>query len=102
MRIALVSVFMRFQFRAEFFNLLNNVNFTVQGLGSASPNESAAGNVVGTGNFGRLTADPRIFQFALKFRSRYRNDRNGRPAAPGFSHFGVTCTWVPHWRNRRR
>ncbi len=33
---------MRFQFRAEFFNLLNNVNFTVPGLGSASPNESAA------------------------------------------------------------
>jgi len=59
----------KFQFRAEFFNLLNNVNFTVPGLGSASPNESAAGNIVGTGNFGQLTcaADPRILQFALKF-----------------------------------
>ncbi len=59
---------MKFQFRAEFFNLLNNVNFTVPGLGSASPNESAAGNVWGTGDFGRLThaADPRILQFALK------------------------------------
>jgi len=60
---------MKFQFRAEFFNLLNNVNFTVPGLGSANPNESAAGNIVGTGNFGKLThaADPRILQFALKF-----------------------------------
>ena len=59
---------MRFQFRTEFFNLLNNVNFTVPGLGSASPNESAAGNIVGTGSFGKLTlaADPRILQFALK------------------------------------
>jgi len=53
---------------AEFFNLLNNVNFTVPGLGSANPNQSAAGNIVGTGNFGKLTsaADPRILQFALK------------------------------------
>ena len=60
---------MKFQFRAEFFNVLNNVNFTVPGLGSASPDESAAGNIVGTGNFGKLTcaADPRILQFALKF-----------------------------------
>ena len=60
---------MKIQFRAEFFNLLNNVNFTVPGLGSANPNESAAGNIVGTGNFGKLTqaADPRILQFALKF-----------------------------------
>jgi hypothetical protein len=59
---------MKFQFRAEFFNLLNNVNFTVPGLGSASPDESAVGNIVGTGNFGKLTfaADPRILQFALK------------------------------------
>jgi carboxypeptidase family protein len=60
---------MKFQFRAEFFNLLNNVNFTVPGLGSGNPDESAVGNVVGTGNFGKLTfaADPRILQFALKF-----------------------------------
>ena len=60
---------MRFQFRTEFFNLFNNVNFTVPGLGSASPNESAVGNFVGTGNFGKLTlaADPRILQLALKF-----------------------------------
>ena len=60
---------MKFQFRAEFFNLLNNVNFSVPGLGSASPNESAVGNIVGTGSFGKLTfaADPRILQFGLKF-----------------------------------
>jgi hypothetical protein len=60
---------MKFQFRAEFFNLLNNVNFTVPGLGSGNPNESAAGTRVGTGSFGKLTvaADPRILQFALKF-----------------------------------
>jgi len=60
---------MEFQFRAEFFNLLNNVNFTVPGLGSANPDESAAGNIVGTGSFGKLThaADARILQFALKF-----------------------------------
>jgi len=60
---------MQFQFRAEFFNLLNNVNFTVPGLGSANPNQSAAGNIVGTGSFGKLTfaADPRILQFALRF-----------------------------------
>ena len=32
---------MRFQFGAEFFNLFNNVNFTLPGLGSDSPNESA-------------------------------------------------------------
>ncbi len=60
---------MKLQFRAEFFNLLNNVNFTVPGLGSANPIQSAAGNIVGTGSFGKLTfaADPRILQFALKF-----------------------------------
>jgi hypothetical protein len=60
---------MKFQFRAEFFNLLNNVNFNVPGGGSANPDESAVGNIVGTGSFGQLThaADPRILQFALKF-----------------------------------
>jgi hypothetical protein len=48
--------------------LLNNVNFTVPGLGSGNPNESAAGTKVGTGSFGKLTvaSDPRILQFGLK------------------------------------
>jgi hypothetical protein len=57
------------QFRAEFFNVFNNVNFTVPGLGSGNPNESAAGTKVGTGSFGKLTvaADPRILQLGLKF-----------------------------------
>ena len=65
----LINERMKAQLRAEFFNLLNNVNFTVPGFGSASPNQSAAGNIVGTGNFGKLTlaADPRIIQLALKF-----------------------------------
>lgn len=64
-----ISERMKVQFRAEFFNFLNNVNFTVPGLGSGNPNESAAGTRVGTGSFGKLTvaADPRILQFALKF-----------------------------------
>jgi hypothetical protein len=45
------------QFRAEFFNLLNNVNFGMPG------------NVVGTGSYGQLTyaGNPRIIQFGLKF-----------------------------------
>jgi len=45
------------QFRAEFFNLFNNVNF------------SNPGGTLGNPNFGRITsaADPRILQLALKF-----------------------------------
>ena len=44
------------QFRAEFFNAFNNVNF------------SNPGNTVGGGNFGQITSagSPRIIQFALK------------------------------------
>src|SRR3989442_1579157 len=44
------------QFRAEFFNIFNNVNFR-------NP-----GNTLGGGDFGRLTSafDPRILQFGLK------------------------------------
>ncbi|MGH9666753.1 MAG: hypothetical protein ACRD9L_20205, partial [Bryobacteraceae bacterium] len=44
------------QFRAEFFNLLNNVNF------------NAPGATVGTGSFGKITGagSPRILQFGLK------------------------------------
>ena len=45
------------QFRAEFFNVFNNVNFGMPG------------NVVGTGSYGQLTyaGSPRILQFGLKF-----------------------------------
>ncbi len=49
---------MNFQFRAEFFNLLNTVNFNQPGT---SVSEAA--------RFGQITAaqDPRIMQFGLKF-----------------------------------
>ena len=59
---------MKFQFGAEFFNLLRNVNFTVPGLGSANRASPPAETLWGTGDFGKLThaADPRILQFALK------------------------------------
>jgi hypothetical protein len=45
-----------FQFRAEFFNLFNNVNFN-------NPNTNRS-----SGNFGRITSakDPRILQFGAK------------------------------------
>ena len=44
------------QFRAEFFNVFNNVNFGMPG------------NTVGTGSYGQLTyaGSPRILQFGLK------------------------------------
>lgn len=47
----------KIQFRAEFFNALNSVNF------------SAPGSTVGTSSFGKISSasDPRILQFALKF-----------------------------------
>jgi hypothetical protein len=46
----------RLQFRAEFFNLFNNVNFNNPGA------------TVGTPGFGRITGarDPRILQLMLK------------------------------------
>ena len=46
------------EFRAEFFNLFNNVNF-------ANPV-----NIVASGNFGQVVATstgPRVIQFALKY-----------------------------------
>ena len=44
------------QFRAEFFNIFNNVNFN-------APNSNVA-----SAQFGRITSalDPRILQFGLK------------------------------------
>ncbi|HEV2388746.1 MAG TPA: TonB-dependent receptor [Candidatus Acidoferrales bacterium] len=63
------------EFRAEFFNLLNHVNFAspisnfnaVVGTGGSI---SPTGQVVGPGNFGRIIStsnNPRVIQFALKF-----------------------------------
>ena len=51
------------QFRAEFFNLFNNVNFSSSGV------YGSLGTTVGAPNFGQITgaASPRILQFALKF-----------------------------------
>jgi hypothetical protein len=56
----------RLQFRSEFFNLFNNVNFDF-------PERFCGGTVTGApcsaATFGRVTAarDPRILQFALKY-----------------------------------
>jgi len=56
-----VNTDMNVQFRAEFFNVFNQVNFDI-------PNTNRSG-----GNFGRITrtdpsfGDPRILQFGLKF-----------------------------------
>ena len=47
------------QFRAEFFNMFNNVNF------------SNPGGTLGNPNFGRITSasEPRILQLSMKFMS---------------------------------
>jgi outer membrane receptor protein involved in Fe transport len=53
-----VTASQRLEFRAEFFNLFNNVNF-------ANPV-----NIVTSGNFGQIattTTGPRVIQFALKY-----------------------------------
>jgi hypothetical protein len=58
------------EFRAEFFNLFNNVNFYPPGTTGPSPQGgNALGTTLGTASFGKLTGaqDPRILQFALKF-----------------------------------
>jgi hypothetical protein len=67
----------KLQFRAEFFNLLNRVNFFNPGQSASNINGTSVvqngPNVSGTG-FGQITADggPRIGQLALK-RMRERN-----------------------------
>jgi hypothetical protein len=56
------------QFRVEFFNIFNQVNFDIPGT-TPSDNRIAANSA----NFGRITrtvpvtGDPRIVQFGLKF-----------------------------------
>ena len=61
------------EFRAEFFNLFNQVNFAnpISNL-NAIPATSfnATGQIINPGDFGRIIStsnNPRIIQFALKF-----------------------------------
>jgi hypothetical protein len=56
MKIFQITEMMRLQFRAEFFNAFNRVNFGLPG------------NIVSAGSFGRITSagSPRVVQFGLK------------------------------------
>jgi len=65
-----------FEFRVEFFNLLNHPNFAnpISNLSalfaSGGSIDPATGRVLNAGNFGRIistSSNPRIIQFALKF-----------------------------------
>jgi hypothetical protein len=58
------------EFRAEFFNLFNQVNFAppVNNLNAATVDQST-GRIIDPGDFGRVTStsnNPRLIQFALK------------------------------------
>ena len=58
------------EFRAEFFNLFNQVNFAnpISNLNAAILN-SNTGQIIDPGHFGRSTStsnNPRLIQFALK------------------------------------
>jgi hypothetical protein len=61
----------RLQFRTEFFNAFNHVNFDVPERICTAPTASLAGGqtCAGFGTFGTITAarDPRILQFAVKY-----------------------------------
>ena len=59
---------MRFEFRADFFNIWNHVNPLWGPVGAAGQVEPVAVEL-GTDQFGRVQAarDPRLIQFALKF-----------------------------------
>lgn len=59
------------EFRAEFFNLLNQVNFNipVNNLNAATAVNQTTGRITDPGDFGRITStsnNPRLIQFALK------------------------------------
>ena len=59
------------EFRAEFFNLFNEVNLAnpIANLNSATVNPTT-GQIIDPGDFGRITStsnNPRLIQFALKF-----------------------------------
>jgi hypothetical protein len=73
-----VSVIKRFpfgeaktvEFRAEFFNLFNQVNFSIpiSNLNAATIDQNT-GRIIDPGDFGRITStsnNPRLIQFALK------------------------------------
>jgi len=57
---------LNFQFRAEAFNVFNNVRFNANNTGSSPTNPSVT--LTNPGTFGNITsaADPRILQLALK------------------------------------
>jgi hypothetical protein len=59
------------EFRAEFFNLFNQVNFDVPiGNLTAAVVDQNSGQIIDPGDFGRITStsnNPRLIQFALKF-----------------------------------
>jgi hypothetical protein len=64
------------EFRAEFFNLFNHVNFAnpisnLNAFGSSGGSiDSNTGRIINPGDFGRITStsnNPRLIQFALKF-----------------------------------
>lgn len=62
----------KFEFRAEFFNIFNHANFTNPGIinnGDNSFSSGAGGNNPNSGQFGQITAtyDPRIIQLAGRF-----------------------------------
>jgi hypothetical protein len=74
-----VSVIKRFpfreaksvEFRAEFFNLFNQVNFNIpiSNLNAATIDQNT-GRIIDPGDFGRITStsnNPRLIQFAVKF-----------------------------------
>jgi hypothetical protein len=73
------SIFKRFairetktiEFRAEFFNLLNQVNFdNPNGNLNAALVDPNTGKIIDPGDFGRITStsnNPRLIQFAVKF-----------------------------------
>jgi hypothetical protein len=63
------------EFRAEFFNLFNHVNFAnpisnLNAVQSSGGSIDAKGRITNPGDFGRITStsnNPRLIQFALKF-----------------------------------
>jgi len=59
------------EFRAEFSNLVNHVNFDnpVNNLNTANVDQST-GQIITPGDFGRISStsnNPRLIQFAVKF-----------------------------------